>query len=605
MASSEQTSGTSRSHFTIEAMGDLSRTCYCGEISAEHINQRVTVMGWVDRSRDLGNLVFIDLRDREGMLQIVADPECSKAHKKSKELRSEDVIAVVGRVVERSEETVNPQLPTGHLEVQAEEIRLLNASLTPPFPITDGEGTAEERRLKYRYLDLRRPRLQDNLRLRHEVSLEVRNFLDSQGFSEIETPFLTKSTPEGARDYLVPSRIHAGQFYALPQSPQLFKQLLMVAGFDRYFQIVRCFRDEDLRADRQPEFTQIDIEMSFVRGEDVFSLVESLLARTFQVAGLDLALPFPRLTHEEAITRYGTDRPDTRFGLEIVNVGDAFVESAFEVFRQILAQGGQIRGIPVSGGGNYSRKVLDDLTARMIELGASGLAWIKSTADGRKSSLPKVVEATALQQAADRAGVREGDILLMVAGPAATVNEALSQLRLHLGRTRNLIPEGEHQCLWVYDFPLLEWSEEEGRFLACHHPFTSPHDEDIELLKTDPGAVRAKAYDVVLDGTEIGGGSIRIHQQELQTQVFEALGILPEEAQKKFGFFLEALRFGAPPHGGIAFGLDRIIMLLAGGRSLRDVISFPKTARAVDLMSGSPSTVSPHQHRELHIQVKS
>ena len=505
MASSEQTGSTSRSHFTIETLGDLSRTCYCGEITAEHINQRVTVMGWVDRSRDLGNLVFLDLRDREGVLQIVADPECSQAHKKSKEIRSEDVIAVVGRVVERSEETVNPQLPTGRLEVQAEEIRLLNASLTPPFPITDGEGTAEERRLRYRYLDLRRPRLQSNLRLRHQISLEVRNFLDSQGFSEIETPFLTKSTPEGARDYLVPSRIHPGQFYALPQSPQLFKQLLMVAGFDRYFQIVRCFRDEDLRADRQPEFTQIDIEMSFVRSEDVFGLVESLLARVFQVAGLDLALPFPRLKYEEAVSRYGTDRPDIRFGLEIVDVGDAFSDSAFEVFRQILEQGGQIRGIPVPGGASYSRKELDDLTTRMIEAGASGLAWIKSTAEGMRSSLPKVVEAASLEQAANQAGLREGDILLIVAGPAATGNEALSQLRLHLGRAGNLIPEGVHQCLWVYDFPLLEWNEEEGRFLACHHPFTSPHDEDVELLKTDPGAVRAKAYDVVLDGTEIGG----------------------------------------------------------------------------------------------------
>ena len=604
MAPSEQTTTTSRSHFTIEAMGDLSRTCYCGEITEKHINQRVTVMGWVDRSRDLGNLVFLDLRDREGMVQIVADPVCSKAHKKSKEIRSEDVIAVVGRVVERSEETVNPQMPTGRLEVQAEEIRLLNPSLTPPFPITDGEGTAEERRLKYRYLDLRRPRLQGNLRLRHQISLEVRNFLDSQGFTEIETPFLTKSTPEGARDYLVPSRIHPGQFYALPQSPQLFKQLLMVAGFDRYFQIVRCFRDEDLRADRQPEFTQVDIEMSFVRSEDVFTLVESLLARVFQVAGLDLAPPFPRLTHEEAVARYGTDRPDTRFGLEIVDVGTAFADSAFEVFRQILDRGGQIRGIPVSGGGNYSRRELDDLTAKMIEVGASGLAWIKSTADGMRSSLPKIVEVATLEQAANQADLGEGDILLMVAGPATTVNDALSQLRLHLAKTGNLVPEGAHQCVWVYDFPLLEWNEEEGRFLACHHPFTSPRDENIELLKTDPGAVLAKAYDVVLDGTEIGGGSIRIHRQELQEQVFKALGILSEEAQQKFGFFLEALRFGAPPHGGIALGLDRIVMLLAGGRSLRDVISFPKTARAVDLMSGSPSPVSPHQHRELHIQVK-
>ena len=605
MSASEQTTTTARSHFTIEDMGDLSRSCYCGQIAEHHINQRVTVMGWVDRSRDLGNLVFLDLRDREGVVQIVADPECSEAHKKSKEIRSEDVIAVVGKVVERSEETVNPQIPTGRLEVQAEEIRLLNASLTPPFPITDGESTAEERRLRYRYLDLRRPRLQQNLRLRHQVCLEIRRFMDGEGFTEVETPFLTKSTPEGARDYLVPSRVHAGQFYALPQSPQLFKQLLMVAGFDRYFQIVRCFRDEDLRADRQPEFTQVDIEMSFARSENVFALVESLLAGAFQVAGLEIATPFPRIAYEDAISRYGTDRPDTRFGLEISDVGPAFADTAFEVFRQILDQGGIIRGIRVPGRGDYSRKELDNLTAYSIELGASGLAWIKSTSDGLRSSLPKVVEETVLSRAAGQAALVEGDVLLMVAGEAAAVNNTLSQLRLHLGRKENLIPEGAHECLWVYDFPLLKWDEQEGRFMACHHPFTSPLDEDLDLLESDPGAVRSKAYDVVLNGTEIGGGSIRIHQQALQERVFEALNIQPDEARQKFGFFLDALRFGAPPHGGIALGLDRIVMLMAGGRSLRDVISFPKTARAVDLMSGSPSEVSPHQQKELHIQVKS
>ena len=592
-----------RPDYHIDRMGSLHRSHRCGAIRPSDVGKRVTVMGWVDRTRDLGNLIFVDLRDREGTVQVVASAEDQAVLDKAKELRSEDVAAVVGNVVDRDEETVNVQIPTGTVEVRAEEIRLLSASRTPPFPISEEQGTSEETRLRYRYLDLRRPRMQANVRLRHEICQETRTLMDSRGFLEIETPFLTRSTPEGARDYLVPSRVHRGQFYALPQSPQLFKQLLMVSGFDRYFQIVRCFRDEDLRADRQPEFTQIDIEMSFVHAEDVFRLVESLLQRVFKVAGYDLAVPFPRLSYAEAMSRYGTDRPDTRFGLELRDVGNAFEESGFQVFRRILEEGGCIRGIRVPGKADYTRRETDELTRFVTELGTGGMAWIKSTAGGFRSSLPKSVGASVLQRAAESAELEAGDILLMVAGDESQVNNILSLLRLHLAKQENLIPENRQNCLWVYDFPLLEWSEEDSRFLACHHPFTSPKEEDLHLLDTAPERVRAQAYDVVLNGTEIGGGSIRIHSQELQARVFEALRIGPEEMQAKFGFFLDALRFGVPPHGGIALGLDRIVMILAGEQSIRDVICFPKTARAMDLMSGSPSGVSSRQQRELHLRV--
>ena len=592
-----------RPAYSIDNMDSLERSHRCGAIRPADVGKRVTVMGWVDRTRDLGNLIFIDLRDRDGMVQAVASAEDEAVLEKAKGLRSEDVVAVVGAVVERDEETVNVQIPTGTVEVRAKEIRLLSASRTPPFPISEDQGTSEETRLRYRYLDLRRPRMQANVRLRHQIGLETRKLLDRQGFLEIETPFLTRSTPEGARDYLVPSRVHRGQFYALPQSPQLFKQLLMISGFDRYFQIVRCFRDEDLRADRQPEFTQIDIEMSFVQPEDVFRLVESLLQRIFKVAGYDLAAPFPRLSHMEAMSRYGTDRPDTRFGLELRDIGNVFEKSGFQVFRRILEEGGCIRGIRVPGKAAYTRRETDELTRFVTELGTGGLAWIKSTADGFRSSLPKSVGESVLQRAAELGELEVGDILLMVAGAEARVNNTLSVLRLHLAKQQNLIPDDRQDCLWVYDFPLLEWSEEDSRFLACHHPFTSPREEDLHLLDTAPERVRAKAYDVVLNGTEIGGGSIRIHSQEMQERVFEALQIGPEEMQSKFGFFLDALRFGVPPHGGIALGLDRIVMILAGEQSIRDVICFPKTARAMDLMSGSPSGVSLQQQRELHLKV--
>ena len=592
-----------RPSYSIDGMDRLHRSHRCGAIRPSDVGNRVTVMGWVDRTRDLGNLIFIDLRDRDGTVQVVASAEDNVVLEKAKELRSEDVVAVVGNVIERDEETVNDQIPTGTVEVRAEEIRLLSASRTPPFPISEEQGISEETRLRYRYLDLRRPRMQANVRLRHEICLETRKLLDRYGFLEIETPFLTNSTPEGARDYLVPSRVHRGQFYALPQSPQLFKQLLMVSGFDRYFQIVRCFRDEDLRADRQPEFTQIDIEMSFVQPEDVFRLVESLLQRIFKIAGYDLAVPFPRLSYAAAMSRYGTDRPDTRFGLELRDVGNAFEESGFQVFRRILGEGGCIRGIRVPGKAVYSRRETDELTRFVTELGTGGLVWIKFTPDGFRSSLPKSVGASVLERAAELGELELGDILLMVAGAESQVNNTLSLLRLHLAKQQNLISDDRQDCLWVYDFPLLEWSEEDSRFQACHHPFTSPREEDLHLLDAAPERVRAKAYDVVLNGTEIGGGSIRIHSQELQARVFEALRIGPEEMQAKFGFFLDALRFGVPPHGGIALGLDRIVMILAGEKSIRDVICFPKTARAMDLMSGSPSGVSLRQQRELHLRL--
>ena len=588
----------------MEALGSLERTCYCGEISEENIGQTVTVMGWVDRQRDLGNLVFLDLRDRSGILQVVVSSTDEELHQKAKSARPEFVIAVVGQIVKRDEETVNPSIPTGSLEIRASELRILNASLTPPFPINEEVTTSEETRLRYRFLDLRRRSLQRNIRLRHQVSLEIRKYLDEKGFLEIETPFLTKSTPEGARDYLVPSRIHRNHFYALPQSPQLFKQLLMISSFDRYYQIVRCFRDEDLRADRQPEFTQVDIELSFPQIDTVFSVVETLLERVFAIVGIKIELPFPRISYQEAMGRFGTDRPDTRFGMELEDVSAIFQDTSFQVFREVVEDGGTIRGLAAPEGAQYSRKDLDNLMVFVKQFGAPALSWVRKEGDEFKSSLPKVVPQEELRRVAEKARQKDGQTFLMVAGSEKVVFDSLAALRLHIARQEGLIPDDLLSFLWVHDFPLLEWDDGEERYVARHHPFTSPRDEDMKLLETDPGEVRAKAYDVVLNGIEIGGGSIRIHQEPIQKQVFAALNIDEEEAEERFGFLLEALRFGAPPHGGIALGLDRILMLLAGETSIREVIAFPKTARAVDLMCSAPSTVSEKQLRELNLSLK-
>ncbi|MGB9700970.1 MAG: aspartate--tRNA ligase [Thermodesulfobacteriota bacterium] len=589
-----------------ESMGNLKRTCYCGQISNQHIGQEVILMGWVHRRRDLGGLVFIDLRDREGIVQVVFNPEINAtAHEKSASLRSEYVIAVRGKVVPRPPGTENPQIPTGNLEVQAEELRILNESNPPPFPIDEDREIAENIRLKYRYLDLRRPKMQKNIILRDRAARSIRRYLQSHGFLEIETPFLTKSTPEGARDYLVPSRVNPGQFYALPQSPQLFKQILMISGFDRYFQIVRCFRDEDLRADRQPEFTQIDIEMSFIDREDIYSLIEGMMQALFQdTLGVTVPIPFPRLTYEQSMSLYGVDNPDLRFGLELREVTPLFNSTEFTIFAETLKRGGIIKGLKVPK--SLSRKDLDELNEFVREAGAKGLIWLRAGEEGWPAvsgPLAKFLKERELASLKETFHPEPGEVLLFISEATKIVNEVLARLRQKLAKQLNLIPENKFAFVWITDFPLLEYDEVEGRFTAKHHPFTSPLEEDLPLLNAAPEKVRAKAYDLVLNGSEVGGGSLRIYQREIQSLLFEKLGISKEEAQKKFGFLLEALEYGAPPHGGIAFGFDRLVMILAGADSIRDVIAFPKTQKATDLMTEAPSPVDSRQLAELSIRV--
>ena len=590
-----------------DKLGDWKRTHRCGELTAAQIGQEVCVMGWVQRRRDHGGLIFIDLRDREGIVQLALDPDRDmESHKKAELVRNEFVLAARGTVSARPEGTVNPKMKTGEVEIEISELLILNSSETAPFMLDEYTDVAENIRLKYRFLDLRRPALQNNLMMRHLVAKTVRNYLDGEGFIEVETPVLTKSTPEGARDYLVPSRVNVGKFYALPQSPQLFKQLLMVAGFDRYFQIVKCFRDEDLRADRQPEFTQIDCELSFVSRDDVIGIMEGLVAKVFKAAiGVDVELPMARLTYQEAMDRFGVDNPDMRFDLELINITDLVAGSQFKVFADVAAKNGLVKAVNAKGCATFSRKDLDDLTEFVKIYGAKGLAWVKVTEDGWQSPIAKFFTADELAALNERLGAEVGDLLLFMADTPKVANEALGRLRGHLGQKLGLADKSNYKFVWITDFPLLEWDEEEKRHVAVHHPFTAPVEEDIPLLETEPGKVRAQAYDLVLNGSEVGGGSIRIHDQSVQSKMFELLGIGEEEARDKFGFLLDALSFGAPPHGGIAFGLDRLMMILTAADSIRDVIAFPKTQKATCLLSEAPNEVAEKQLRELGIRLRS
>jgi len=591
----------------IEAQGDWQRTHDCGTLSTEHLGQRVTLMGWIARRRDHGGVIFIDLRDRHGITQVVFNPQHDPvSHTKAEEVRNEYVIAVQGEVETRPEGMINPRLKTGTIEVNCDSLRILNTSTPPPFPIDDSLEVGEEVRLRYRYLDLRRPQMQHNLRLRHRAYQLTRQELDGLGFIEVETPFLTKSTPEGARDYLVPSRVNPGHFFALPQSPQTYKQLLMVAGYDRYFQIVKCFRDEDLRADRQPEFTQIDIEMSFVREEDIMTVSERIARTLFaEIRGADLPDPFPQLSYQEAMDRYGSDKPDLRFDLELREATAAARASEFRVFHTTIENKGQIKGINLKGHSNLPRSQVDALIDLAQQLGAKGLSWIKHTDEGLESSIVKFFPEKARELLIQALQSEPGDLLLFVADQPDQVAKVLGALRLELARRFDLIQTGAWRPLWVTRFPLLEFDPEEERYAAMHHPFTSPVEEDLPLLETDPLKVRARAYDLVLNGNEIAGGSIRIFQRPIQSKIFKLLALTPEEASAKFGFLLDALEYGAPPHGGIAFGFDRLIALLAEEESIREVIAFPKTNKAVGLMENSPSIVDLPQLRELGIRVNS
>jgi len=589
----------------LEHLGDFERTHYCGELSGKDVGETVRVAGWVDTTRDHGGVVFTDLRDRTGKVQVVFSPEISpELVEKAKKLRHEFVVAVVGEVRKRPPGTMNPKLKTGEIEIYARELQILNKSLPLPFPIEDEVKVSEEVRLKYRFLDLRRKKMAENIIFRHRLYQLTRELFNQEGFIEIETPYLTKSTPEGARDFLVPSRIYPGKFYALPQSPQLFKQILMVSGFDKYYQIARCFRDEDLRADRQPEFTQIDFEMSFVRERDVMAVAEKLIRKLYkELLGIELG-EIPVITYDEAMERFGTDRPDTRFGLELKDITDIAKESEFKVFRSVADRGGIVKGLNFKGGAKLSRKEIDELTKFVGIYGAKGLAWIKVLPEGLQSPIVKFFGQGLINRILERLEAEPGDILFFVADSKEVVNAALANLRVKLAKMAGLIDESKVNVLWVVDFPMFEWNEEESRWEALHHPFTSPREEDVEKLLEEPASVRARAYDMVLNGVEIGGGSIRIHREDVLEKVFKVIGLSDEEAKERFGFLLEALKFGAPPHGGMAFGLDRLCAIMRGEESIRDVIAFPKTQRGQCLLTGAPDTVRPEQLKELHIEVK-
>lgn len=590
----------------LDFLGDWQRSDYCGNLSAQDVERDVTLMGWVQSHRDHGGVIFIDLRDREGLSQIVFNPEHnSDTHKIAEKIRDEWVLAVKGKVTNRTPETINPNLKTGEIEIVADEVKVLNTSEVIPFLIEDEINVDELLRLKYRYLDLRRPVMRDNLILRHEITTATRNYLNSNGFLEIETPYLTKSTPEGARDFIVPSRMSVGEFYALPQSPQILKQTLMISGFDKYYQIVRCFRDEDLRADRQPEFTQIDLEMSFVNENDVISIVEGIIKSIFKEAkGIDTKIPFPRMKYDEAILKYGTDSPDVRFGLELEDISDIFKDSEFKVFKSALDKGGIIKALNCKGSGDQlSRKDIDDLTEEAKTLGAKGLAWIKVSEDEWQSPIIKFFSEDEKQKLKEALNLGIGDIVFFGADNNHIVNLVLSNLRLELGKKFNLIDDEKFEFLWVEDFPLFEYDETEKRYIALHHPFTSPKEEDIDILESSTEKVRSRAYDIVLNGIEIGGGSIRIHRKDIQEKIFRAIGFDKEETKEKFGFLLNALEYGAPPHGGIALGLDRLVMLLAGEKSIRDVIAFPKTQKGTCPLTEAPSEISMQQILELGIKI--